>query len=576
MSVASRITQIEEHLRDIYDTLEIAGEDLTNINKNIININVSLINRLKDYLANGIDIVWENWEKIEEEGTKLSLVDTIAGEMKISYKGNTYQETTTGKNLLQITSTTQTVNGVTFTLLPDGTIKANGTAGTNGINYYVNSSFNLEAGTYTLSDGVNATDTTYFTYANGIGLETRPGIHTKTITQTTNCAVRIVIRQGVTLNNVIFKPMIEKSSSATTFEKYTGGIASPNPSYPQTVQTITGRQQISISNGNVTNTYEVNLGKNLFDSSTIVAGDIIGRNTTIRLCSKQNVWIEPGTYTFSTNMISPFRYTIGFNSVGSPPLSAYPTYSYETGWQTTASTTFTITTGGYLSVQFGKNNNATLTVDEVKAFTWQLEKGSQATSYSPYKTPIELCKIGNYQDYIFKNTTDSDYYDSSLEEGAWYLHKEIGKVVLNGGFISAGVSNVFYSTAITDYATSNNIPYSNQYAGVSNVMGGSNMGSQANNTVAFINQSGLTTPRFYIKDTRYSNQNDLNTWLSSHNVSVYYVLDTPTTELIEDTELLGQLNSIDKQKSFDEQTNIIATSDDLQIIMNVVALKDLT
>ena len=59
----------------------------------------------------------------------------------------------------------------------------------------------------------------------------------------------------------------------------------------------------------------------------------------------------------------------------------------------------------------------------------QLEKGSVATSYTPYKTPIYLGKIGTYQDYIFRNTTENPLYDSNLEEGQWYIHKEIGRVV---------------------------------------------------------------------------------------------------------------------------------------------------
>ena len=46
---------------------------------------------------------------------------------------------------------------------------------------------------------------------------------------------------------------------------------------------------------------------------------------------------------------------------------------------------------------------------------------SMSNQYYPYGvTPIELCKIGDYQDYIYK---DSD---------KWYKHGVIGKVVLDG------------------------------------------------------------------------------------------------------------------------------------------------
>ena len=154
---------------------------------------------------------------------------------------------------------------------------------------------------------------------------------------------------------------------------------------------VSGRQDIIVAS------------KNMFDSSTIIAGDIKGANTTIRLCSTQELWVEPGTYTFSTNMTSPFRYTVGFNSIGKPPLTVYPTYSYETGWQTVSSTTFTTTVGGYLSVQFSKTGNATLTVEEAKAFNWQLERGSSATTYEEYNGITYKVNLGkNVFDGVFR------------------------------------------------------------------------------------------------------------------------------------------------------------------------------
>lgn len=57
MSIASRIETIEEHISNIYDTLELGGADLTNVDKNIINIDTEWKNRLKDYLANGIEVI---------------------------------------------------------------------------------------------------------------------------------------------------------------------------------------------------------------------------------------------------------------------------------------------------------------------------------------------------------------------------------------------------------------------------------------------------------------------------------------------------------------------------------------
>ena len=54
--------------------------------------------------------------------------------------------------------------------------------------------------------------------------------------------------------------------------------------------------------------------------------------------------------------------------------------------------------------------------------TFQFEPGSKANAYTPYGTePIELCKIGDYQDYFYKSGSK------------WYLHKEINKITSYNG-----------------------------------------------------------------------------------------------------------------------------------------------
>lgn len=57
MSIKTAIDSISNHIEDIYDTLELGGEDLTNKDKNINNIYTNIKNRYKDYLANGTDII---------------------------------------------------------------------------------------------------------------------------------------------------------------------------------------------------------------------------------------------------------------------------------------------------------------------------------------------------------------------------------------------------------------------------------------------------------------------------------------------------------------------------------------
>ena len=59
-----------------------------------------------------------------------------------------------------------------------------------------------------------------------------------------------------------FAIQIEKGSTATSYEPYTGGIPSPNPGYPQEVEVVTGNVEVTISNENNTEskTLPVSLG----------------------------------------------------------------------------------------------------------------------------------------------------------------------------------------------------------------------------------------------------------------------------------------------------------------------------
>lgn len=548
MSVASRITQIEEHLRDIYDTLEIAGEDLTNINKNIININVSLINRLKDYLANGIDIVWENWEKIEEEGTELSLVDTIAGEMKISYKGNTYQETTGASPNPDYPQEVQTVSGRQEIMVAgknlfdkdDSNMYLNNIAPDNN-GLMVSASTDITATnyirtlivscqpstTYTIQKSASKT---FFIYDSSI----MPVLNTQTtylsrndtgnkstITTSNNARYLIVkfyntwASETVSYQDMIDSIQIEKGNQATTYEPYTG------------------------------NTYEINLGKNLANINDIQVGKYWNGNNESTRASILNIPIKPNTqYTivgsWTNSHITQIR-VVSFANIGDLTHTGVFTGTFTSPQ-----------TANYVSIEVLADT--TFTNDMLEGLQILFCLGMATISdYTPYKTPIELCKIGNYQDKIYKDS------------GKWYLEKQIGKVVLNGSESWSDQGNGAFATNIPDkynrYGTDGLLcNYFHLRTGTST----SNYEGIDNDTTRIrVWNVGMTLA-------------DFKTWLSTHNTSVYYQLATPTTEQIEDTELLGQLNSIDKQKSFDEQTNIIATSDDLQIIMNVVALKDLT
>lgn len=201
--------------------------------------------------------------------------------------------------------------------------------------------------------------------------------------------------------------------------------------------------------------------------------------------------------------------------------------------------------------------------------TMQLEKGSTATTYEPYigntyevnLGDIELCKIGTYQDYIYK------------DNGSWYLHKEIGKVVLDGS------ENWGTESAYTDYYRFTNSILLANLTNSSNAMNNRFFQriSQAHGDYEYLYiQSDNGTLHIQILPSRLSGSsaNDFKNWLSTHNTIVYYVLATPTTTQITDTNLIEQLESLSMANSIQGQTNISQENNDLPFILSVSTLKD--
>lgn len=174
---------------------------------------------------------------------------------------------------------------------------------------------------------------------------------------------------------------------------------------------------------------------------------------------------------------------------------------------------------------------------------------------------IEFCGIGDYKDVPFKNTLNSEYYDSSLELNKWYKLNNIGKVVLDGSenWSRNDVNEVFV-LVFENYNTEYNIPYSNYYMGQSIVTAYNQV---INNSVALLS-SGT---RLFIKNTSITTAANFKTWLSTHNTTLYYVLETPTYTLLNDT-LQTQLDNIQYALAYDTQTNISQTNTDLPFIID--------
>lgn len=160
----------------------------------------------------------------------------------------------TGKNLIPYpyAETTKTAYGITFTVNADGTITANGTATDNTSFLLCNRKIKLN-GTYTLGGAAGGSSTTYY-----IQINTDKSWHgaatngqTETFDNEAVVSITIFIKTGMTLNNFVFKPMLNFGTTAEPYEPYKQSVLSlasavENPAY-NTLDFQTGK---NVSQGN--------------------------------------------------------------------------------------------------------------------------------------------------------------------------------------------------------------------------------------------------------------------------------------------------------------------------------------
>ena len=198
----------------------------------------------------------------------------------------------------------------------------------------------------------------------------------------------------------------------------------------------------------------------------------------------------------------------------------------------------------YISMRIGYGNSVSGTTYKLNVI---INEGNTALPYEPY---------GN---------------------GTWYLKQQIGKVVLDGSesnwakqdtWSSVGnVTNAFYidrNRVNMDNYAQNTAIVSNYFQYVSNLTTVDTYGMLVVSNVIIRVPKAIDTV------------SDLQTWLSTHNTEVYYIMTTPIYTPITGT-LAEQLENVyQKMLSQKGQTNISQVNDDLAFGLSVQALEDLS
>lgn len=492
----------------------------------------------------------------------INVQDSAWAELQeLSVDGVLKQTTTTGKNLMPTTDTIDkkgvTFNGVTFKLNDDESITANGTA-TASLNIYLNKNLiSMEPGTYTLSDSVatGESSTTYFLYADikhldGTNWDEKNlatyAVNTSTIDEQFLYKSRIVIRNGITLNNVTFYPQLEIGPSATSYEPYTGGQPSPSPDYPQEIKTITANLKLTSCNKNLT---LINFSSEIKGGVTFTHNDdgSITLNGTasssFEFVLANNVKLPSGTYAHSINNIRKGMYVSFDNSAD----------NILNGSAQKKQAIFKLNKEKIYSKYFIWIDKDTIFNNDT--FYIQLERNSTATSFEQHlqsQITANLPEgefIGKLND-TYKDTLKVVYKEDRKHH--LILNKIISKTVLNG------TQPISYSRVINDdkfvaqFNIGTAIKSSSPMISDKFIYKSNGWTSNSENISTGGSNNNLLQIKILQSRLEEISSNGLTNWLSTHPVEVYYVLNTPYEV---------DLGIVDMPLSYDEITNIFTDSD---------------
>lgn len=433
----------------------------------------------------------------------------------LAIDGKSYQKQYSGKNRLKNEGVSGTQNGVEFDINKDGTAICNGTS-TGDITFVLQKNIPLEMGSYILNGTpINGSSSTYrtmvslvkngtTTYVADYG-EGKSMVIDETVTKI-DCSIRI--SPGVTLNNLVFKPMI--SLEGGEYEPYCGGMPSPNPSYPQEIRNIgvydeaSGKYAVEVK-GTGKNLLDINnpyLKETLFSKEGVPNTNKNFDSFRFRI-KKSDTLVVKATRTESSVNLRGLFFDLNMK---------FLTYIFSELEPGETKREYTATEDGYLIICNRKENtNVVVHYSHITDDT-----------YEPYK-----------------ETTATVYLDEPLRKG--------DKAYWNGGKLLVE-RNAFYGRIISDldwkYSTGTNSFWAEDYRFEKGKVGNVAPNALCNMFIMMPQQNNITDLSFsYVNDAingyafRHSALNgDINTWkqfLDENEVYVCGEANEPTTEEID-------------------------------------------
>ena len=354
--------------------------------------------------------------------------------------GKTKQATTTGKNKLpypyEETSKSNRYD-VSITVNDDGSLLLNGTSTASQVmNFYFHfhNKITLPAGNYICGGVASSTcyisvyDPTLSKYVNTNNKETI----SLNLTEESQISILVQWAANAILNNVLVKPFIvEADKYDGNWEPYTGGIPSPNPSYPQALESVgdDGSVEQFVKGGNLFNN----------DASLLKPVTYISSSSGTEQTRIGYDWftLPVGVYTLSAKILDTtvtnfYIYGVKYNADGTNTILNTIIGDIEQ-----PPITFTVAEGDKILIYNGHNNlDYTIAAKFFNAVQIQLNPGTVATPYEPYKSqsliiPTPNVCIGESSETYALGTDTGEVYTNegiTLVEGEHLLFE----ITING------------------------------------------------------------------------------------------------------------------------------------------------
>lgn len=470
----------------------------------------------------------------EVEGTAIGISDASNRTLKgLTVYGKSEQYKTTGKNLLENIATTQTVSGVALTVNSDGSITANGTATAN-FSITLGKDIILPSGDYIVSGGKETNARIEFRAAKPDGSTTGgndvgSGVNVTITDDVVSSKVTLVIKSGTVFNNYTFYPMIRLASIAdSTYEPYTGGIASPSPDYPQEI--------VSVENPVVT----IN-GKNLLDRRWLPSAPETYEHRGITFAPAENGKTSISGTTTGTFAQVPGTYFSNINL----PAGAYKFKCFAEG---------TINNASVWCIINKDHSNMYTAVANAEAIDIEIVEGSLYRAFFCVKeTGVTVdCKASAM---IVASNVDTSTYEPYIEGQSLsvpYTLHGVGDVSDYVDFEKGVKVQRTYKLKVTDeYAVTN---YSAIGSCARALITNAGYDVVDNTTPAFsnilpwVNSYSSDTPHFYATQNRVwvfvpiaelstATSAGVKEWLIDHNAEFLYALATPIETPLTDEEM---------------------------------------